>query len=71
MSERYGAVDLNACPTRTPKGRCQCDKCARCGFGMHTAIHGPVFGAPAGSAPYGHRFVPSAPRGTDSTHQEE
>ena len=25
---------------------------------MHMAVHGPALGAPAGSAPYDHRYVP-------------
>lgn len=56
--DAWGAVDLNTCPTRTPRGRCKCPLCEVCGFPMHMAVHGPALGAPAGSAPYDHRYIP-------------
>lgn len=51
-----GAVDLNEC--RRSVNRCTCGKCARCGFPKHMAIHGPKYGQPPGSEPYGHEFEP-------------
>jgi hypothetical protein len=51
-----GAVALDSCWLRW----CQHGKCARCNYPMHSAIHGPLWGQPAGSKPYGHRFVPRA-----------
>jgi hypothetical protein len=45
-----GAVDLEACPSKT----CHCGTCIRCGFPIHTAIHGSVDGQRPGSKPYGH-----------------
>jgi hypothetical protein len=65
-----GALDLDACPTRTPLRRaCRClPVCATCGDVPHLAVHGPIFGAPPGSKPWGHRYVPQVvervPRGT-------
>jgi len=54
-----GAVDLKECPTRTHRnGTCRCEKCARCGYGKHMAVHGPVYGQPPGSRPWGHEFEP-------------
>lgn len=53
-----GAVDLKDCPNR-PR-RCRCGKC-KCGHQKHTAIHGPIYGQPPGSEPYGHEYRPVAP----------
>lgn len=50
-----GAVDLEECPTR----HCRCGPCAVCGHQKHTGIHGPYFGRPPGSRPWGHEFVPA------------
>lgn len=56
-----GAVDLDACPSRTPKlRRCRCEKCDVCGQPKHSAVHGPSFGDPPGSKPWGHEYVPPA-----------
>ncbi len=52
-----GAVDLDACTTRR-KTICHCQKCAVCGWGKHMAIHGPLYGQPPGSKPWGHEFKP-------------
>lgn len=55
-----GATDGEACPTRRPRGGCRCKpRCAVCGYGEHDAIHGPKFGEPPGSEPWGHQFEPS------------
>lgn len=51
-----GAVDLNECPNRV--GHCKCGMCAVCPYPKHMAIHGPLYGQPPGSRPYGHEFVP-------------
>jgi hypothetical protein len=57
-----GAVDINECRTRRPMSRyvtCQCEpKCVVCGFGKHTAVHGPLLGYPTGSRPWGHVYTP-------------
>ena len=54
-----GAVDLDEC---TSLRGCTCKPvCLICGFGKHSAVHGPVAGKPPGSAPWGHRFQ-SEPR---------
>ena len=58
-------VDLEACNTRRNLGRgrrsiCQCNKCQVCGFGPHTAIHGPALGAEPGSKPFGHEYTARA-----------
>lgn len=52
-----GAVDLDACETRRGQN-CHCGTCAVCGYAMHMSIHGPLFGQPPGSKPFGHEFVP-------------
>lgn len=58
-----GAVDLDDCPDRKPRPArrtmCSCGRCAVCGHPKHTAIHGPIYGQPPGSRPYGHQFVPA------------
>ena len=48
------AVDLDECPYRGTL--CRCAYCVICKFGKHTAIHGPHYGEPAGSEPFGHEF---------------
>jgi hypothetical protein len=61
MTEEHddGAVDLDACRNRSAWGNCRCAPvCAVCGYPKHTGIHGPVFGQPPGSKPYGHVFAP-------------
>jgi len=53
-----GATNWHACLTRTTGGTCRCQpRCAVCGFGEHSAVHGPVFGQPPGSTPWGHAYV--------------
>ena len=53
-----GATDPDECKTKRGYA-CRCGPvCAHCGFGKHAAIHGPYFGQPAGSEPYGHEFAP-------------
>ncbi len=54
-----GAVDLTECQLRNT-GRwksCKCEFCARCGQRKHVAVHGPFYGEPPGSKPWGHKFV--------------
>ena len=51
-----GAVELAECPFQPHP--CHCAMCRVCGFGKHMAVHGPVFGQPPGSTPYGHEFAP-------------
>lgn len=51
-----GAVDLKSCPSYPPK--CKCGACTICGFKKHMAIHGPSYGQPPGSRPYGHEYSP-------------
>lgn len=56
-----GAVDLCSCPNRRyrlNRWRCDCGKCIVCGHQKHTAIHGPFYGQPPGSKPYGHEYKP-------------
>lgn len=52
-----GAVDLNDCLYTKFGRKCKCGYCVICGYAKHTAIHGPLFGQPPGSRPYGHEFV--------------
>ncbi len=59
--EETGAVDDAECPQRGGL-RCRCGKCARCGHPKHTAIHGPLYGQPPGSKPYGCRYEPEEVR---------
>jgi hypothetical protein len=55
-----GATDYTACPTRRNRSMCHCQpRCAICGWGKHDAIHGPKYGEPPGSEPWGHAFAPS------------
>lgn len=54
-----GAVTYEQCPTHGG-GWCKCGRCAERGFHKHTAIHGPRYGQPAGSKPWGHVFKPAA-----------
>lgn len=58
-----GAVDLAECPApktiQNKRGRtirCKCGLCRLCRFPKHSAIHGPSYGQPPGSKPWGHRF---------------
>lgn len=37
--------------------------CRLCGFSADKAIHQPPYGAPAGSEPWGHVFIPVGPEG--------
>jgi len=54
-----GAIDIHACPIRTVGGTCQCiPKCKQCGHGPHMAVHGPLYGAEPGTAPYDHEYAP-------------
>lgn len=59
-----GATDTEACPTRfrnrgPASAECRClPPCVICGYGEHAAIHGPLFGQPPGSKPWGHEFKP-------------
>ena len=53
-ADEDGAVDLSSCDMK----RCNHGLCERCGYPMHSAIHGPISDAPAGSKPFGHRFAP-------------
>lgn len=59
-----GAIDFSECPQANErtylgnKANCRCEKCAACGWNKHMAVHGPVYGQPAGSKPYDHEFVP-------------
>lgn len=59
-NDEDGAVLFNDCTTRKGRGRkCHCEPmCAICGNRKHKAVHGPCFGQPAGSKPWGHKFVP-------------
>lgn len=59
-----GAADLKACPTKGQRGWCACgEPCVVCGYREHFAIHGPKYGQPPGSEPWGHEFKP--PEGGD------
>ena len=52
-----GAIDINACPRGPRKYHpCRCAPCITCGFGKHTAVHGPVLGQPPGTKPWGHEY---------------
>lgn len=56
-SNATGAIDWDACPTRTPKLKlCRCAVCEICGARKHTGIHGPSLGELPGSKPWGHEF---------------
>ena len=57
LTDGLGAVDLEACPSRSMNHKCWCGKCALCGFSMHMAIHGPSYGAAPGTKPWGHEYV--------------
>jgi hypothetical protein len=50
-----GAVDFSECPF--PPGKCKCGKCIKCGFHKHMSVHGPLYGEPPGSKPWGHTYV--------------
>ena len=58
MFSREGASIDITCPTRRGTRSCRCEKCDVCGYGKHSPLHGPLFGRPVGSPPYGHEFVP-------------
>lgn len=53
-----GAIDYEACPTRDRYRRCNCAKCAKCGYAKHMGIHGPLYGKAPGTKAYGHNFIP-------------
>ena len=61
MDPLTGAVDLNACGNKGSWGQCYCGRCAMCGRPKHIAIHGPSFGQPPGSEPWGHEYVARDP----------
>lgn len=57
LATMFEAVDLDACTSRW--GLCRCAMCAVCGFGKHTAVHGPYSrGGELINKPWGHPFVP-------------
>ena len=59
-----GAIDVQECPTRSdrPYRGCSCTPtCAICGDGPHWASHGPYYGQPIGTTPFGHAYVPDSP----------
>lgn len=58
LFNRVGASIDISCPTRRETGYCRCEKCDVCGYGKHSPMHGPIYGQPIGSAPWGHEFVP-------------
>lgn len=62
-----GSVDLDSCPRAYLRATCStpclCGGCAICGHRKHVSLHGPLFGQPAGSKPYGHRFVAKQEKG--------
>lgn len=51
-----GATDISECPDRDTKYTCRCVKCSVCGFGKHTAVHGPIMNGVPGGKPWGHKF---------------
>jgi hypothetical protein len=56
-----GAVDLGSCQKslyRWGRWHCDCGKCSVCGHQKHTGIHGPFYGHPPGTKPYGHEYKP-------------
>jgi hypothetical protein len=58
---KTGAVDYSECLRGGCSNGwrpCQCGKCCHCGYPKHAAIHGPFWGQPPGSEPYGHQFEP-------------
>jgi hypothetical protein len=67
MNVTDGAVDLSECPTR----HCVCKpRCEVCGFGKHSAVHGPFYGQPPGSKPYDHRYIPGVDKRYDLRDSE-
>lgn len=58
-----GAIDYKECPNYRPANlrtnKCKCEVCSVCGFHKHDAIHGPLYGAPPGSKPWGHEHLPA------------
>jgi hypothetical protein len=60
MADKDGqSIDVLNCPMRSRRGSCVCEHCMICGFGKHMAVHGPLYGAPVGSPPYSHEYVPA------------
>jgi len=63
-NETSGASDFYKCPNRWTNsngsaGLCRCiPKCEICGYGEHDGVHGPYYGEPPGSKPYGHKYKP-------------
>lgn len=63
-----GAIDISECPTRrqvktrygtTAMLQCRCKPvCSVCGQHKHSAVHGPIYGQPPGSVPWGHEYHP-------------
>lgn len=57
MVKATGAIDTRVCQTRIRNGSCRClPKCRHCGYGPHMGIHGPCYGQPPGSKPWGHEY---------------
>lgn len=66
-----GAIDWNECPYLIMMRRCRCGYCAVCNHPKHTAIHGPVYGEPPGSKPYGHEFISRSKKLSDELEANE
>lgn len=53
------SIDIEGCATWWLPEGCHClERCGRCGNNIHSPFHGPVFGQPVGSRPYGHEYMP-------------
>jgi hypothetical protein len=51
-----GAIDIETCVTRTRTGSCRCLPKCICGYGPHSALHGPFYGQQPGTKPYDHEY---------------
>lgn len=50
------SIDVLTCALRQSYCRCK-PKCAICGCAPHTGFHGPIYGRPVGSVPWGHEYA--------------
>ena len=60
-----GGVDIFACKHKVYYGdagkwQCHCGRCAKCGYTLHSAVHGHPHGGKPGDKPFDHQYVPKA-----------
>jgi hypothetical protein len=62
-----GAVDIGDCQRKNKRRPCRCEPCTRCGYGKHTAVHGPKDGKAPGTEPWDHAWKSAHAPGDDAS----